>query len=224
MFMAAPDNIGYDTTGHKTYRVLPLEETKHTKVELHQCDLFDMEVVFERARDGNGAIGWQEKLRRIRPNLAFLGNSGNSRSVQGNSCYEREIQQATSNGFAIQLKDIRRRADVNYAALTGNVARLLARPVWPLMDLGSLLSMVQYGCSERASREPAGTPIIRMNNLQEQGLDLSDLKYVVLSPSELSRWKLFPEIFLLIELTAKSLLASAKYSIGAMESGFLHLI
>ncbi|HVF57705.1 MAG TPA: restriction endonuclease subunit S [Pyrinomonadaceae bacterium] len=40
--------------------------------------------------------------------------------------------------------------------------------------------MVQYGISERATVEPIGTPMLRMNNLQANGWDLKDLKYIQL--------------------------------------------
>lgn len=50
--------------------------------------------------------------------------------------------------------------------------------------LGSLLTLVQYGSSQKADRTGRGTPIIRMNNIVDGVFDLSDLKYVQLSNSE----------------------------------------
>jgi len=49
---------------------------------------------------------------------------------------------------------------------------------------------LQYGCSQRASAEPIGIPILRMNNLQKDGWDFSDLKYVGITDVELARWRL----------------------------------
>ena len=49
---------------------------------------------------------------------------------------------------------------------------------------------MQYGCSQRATNEPIGVPILRMNNLQADGWDFSDLKYVEITDDELTRWRL----------------------------------
>lgn len=49
--------------------------------------------------------------------------------------------------------------------------------------------MVQYGCSALASAEPKGWPIIRMNNLQKEGWDFSDLKYFVPSDDEAASYR-----------------------------------
>lgn len=77
---------------------------------------------------------------------------------------------------------IRDRADVGFAASALECARLFASPKYPLRKLGELCALVQYGCSALASAEPKGWPIIRMNNLQQEGWDFSDLKYY--APSE----------------------------------------
>jgi len=56
--------------------------------------------------------------------------------------------------------------------------------------LGSLTKLIQYGTSRRATSEPAGVPVLRIPNLQIDGWDLSDLKYLQLSPEELSTYRL----------------------------------
>ncbi|MDQ3812921.1 MAG: N-6 DNA methylase [Armatimonadota bacterium] len=48
IFMAAPENIGYDATGRKTYKVIASREEGDIKVEIRRTDLFDVEVTFER--------------------------------------------------------------------------------------------------------------------------------------------------------------------------------
>jgi type I restriction enzyme S subunit len=53
-----------------------------------------------------------------------------------------------------------------------------------------LVTVVQYGTSALASEEEAGFPILRMNNLQNDGWDLSDLKYIELSDSEADTYRL----------------------------------
>jgi type I restriction enzyme M protein len=74
IFMAAPANIGYDATGRKTFKVTVTKENGKRKVEVHGCDLFDTEVMFEKAPPpGTGVEEWQEKTRRVLPGAGVLG-------------------------------------------------------------------------------------------------------------------------------------------------------
>lgn len=50
--------------------------------------------------------------------------------------------------------------------------------------------MLQYGCSTRATEDPIGYRMLRMNNLQNDGWHFDDLKYVELTDSEFARWRL----------------------------------
>ena len=84
--------------------------------------------------------------------------------------------------FAVRRGKIRERADVNYWRSSNGYEELYSQPKFPLVALRELVTLVQYGTSERAEVEPIGTPILRMNNLQASGWDLSDLKYVRLEP------------------------------------------
>ena len=70
------------------------------------------------------------------------------------------------------------RLDVNYNLLGGSVENRLARAVFPIVTIGSLAKRLQYGCSKRAHFEPVGLPILRMSNMQPNGWDLTELKYV----------------------------------------------
>jgi restriction endonuclease S subunit len=65
-----------------------------------------------------------------------------------------------------------------------------AHPHFDLVPLGSLTKIVQYGTSERCTSEPTGVPVLRIPNLQADGWDLSDLKYLPLTPEELSTYRL----------------------------------
>jgi type I restriction enzyme S subunit len=56
----------------------------------------------------------------------------------------------------------------------------LTRGKYRVVELGSILTMVQYGTSEKANTSGQGVPVIRMNNIVEGRLDLSDLKHVKL--------------------------------------------
>lgn len=52
------------------------------------------------------------------------------------------------------------------------------------VPLGSMLNMVQYGTSTKANTAGKGTPIIRMNNIKDGRIDISDLKHIELPASE----------------------------------------
>jgi len=65
----------------------------------------------------------------------------------------------------------------NQTALTGmDITRGLFSPV----PLDSILQLVQYGTSEKANTHGHGVPVLRINNIKDQSLILSDLKHVVL--------------------------------------------
>jgi hypothetical protein len=72
------------------------------------------------------------------------------------------------------------------------------------------VSVVQYGCSKLAKAEPLGTPILRMNNLQADGWDLSDLKWVELSESELEAYLLKPNDLLFNRTNSKELVGKCE--------------
>jgi type I restriction enzyme S subunit len=49
---------------------------------------------------------------------------------------------------------------------------------WCDYRLSDLVNEIRYGTSEKAHVEPSGTPILRMGNIQNGRLDLTDLKYL----------------------------------------------
>lgn len=51
---------------------------------------------------------------------------------------------------------------------------------FPVVELGSILEMVQYGTSEKANTTEKGTPVLRMNNIKDGYLDFSNLKHISL--------------------------------------------
>ena len=57
----------------------------------------------------------------------------------------------------------------------------LRKGKYPVVGLGSILELVQYGTSEKANITQNGTPVLRMNNIKDGALDYSDLKHVELS-------------------------------------------
>ena len=60
----------------------------------------------------------------------------------------------------------------------------------PVVRLGDIATLVQYGSSALAHVEPTGYPMLRMNNLQDDGWDLRDIKFVEMSPLESERYRL----------------------------------
>ncbi|MBC8492952.1 MAG: restriction endonuclease subunit S [Chloroflexi bacterium] len=58
--------------------------------------------------------------------------------------------------------------------------------------LGDVLVRVQYGTSQRADEDSGGVPVLRMGNVQDGCLDLTDLKYVRLLDAELEKFRLEP--------------------------------
>lgn len=93
-----------------------------------------------------------------------------------------------TSAFAVRLGDLTGRLDANFAL----AARPLHRARWDVRALGEIATLVEYGSSTLATVEPVGTPMLRMNNIREEGWDLSDLKYVQFSPEELARYRLSP--------------------------------
>src|SRR4030042_5993691 len=55
---------------------------------------------------------------------------------------------------------------------------------YPIVELGSIVEMIQYGTSEKANISGIGTPIIRMNNIIDGVLNLSALKHIQLHEAE----------------------------------------
>lgn len=69
IFMAIAENIGYDATGRKTFKVVRQEFSadKKTRIETHRCDLFDMKVQMELAEvpDKPNQFEWVERHREV---------------------------------------------------------------------------------------------------------------------------------------------------------------
>lgn len=65
-------------------------------------------------------------------------------------------------------------------------------PRWPLVRLGDLTNASRYGTSRRAQSQPNGVPILRMGNIVDGYLDISDLKYVELPDEQKTKYLLFP--------------------------------
>ena len=65
-------------------------------------------------------------------------------------------------------------------------------PRWPIVRLGDLTISSKYGTSVKAGLEPVGTPILRMGNIVDGYLDVSNLKYVDLPVEQRRKYLLSP--------------------------------
>lgn len=61
---------------------------------------------------------------------------------------------------------------------------------YQLIKLRELLNSCQYGLSEKSSKEPIGYPMLRMNNIHNSTLDISDLKYINIDEKTFQKYKL----------------------------------
>lgn len=59
-----------------------------------------------------------------------------------------------------------------------------------VVSLGDILTRAQYGSSSKANTHGDGVPILRMGNIQNGHLDVSDLKHINLSEKELAKYRL----------------------------------
>ncbi len=80
--------------------------------------------------------------------------------------------------FAARWKDFERWSVSYNQAILGSVD--ISRGKYPVVELENMLSMVQYGSSEKANDKGIGTPILRINNIKKGILDLLNLKHVSL--------------------------------------------
>lgn len=73
IFMASAENIGYDATGRKTFKIISdvvvdLSPDYQGRSQLHRCDLYDEKVIFEME-----AGEWIERRREVVPDTGIVG-------------------------------------------------------------------------------------------------------------------------------------------------------
>lgn len=107
--------------------------------------------------------------------------------------------------FSARLGDVRQRLDPSFARASTVFRERYDDVRFPLVSLGAIATRIQYGTSKRAHAEPSGVPVLRMSNLQEDGFDLSDLKYVHLPPDDIETFRLRPGDILFNRTNSKEL-------------------
>jgi hypothetical protein len=100
------------------------------------------------------------------------------------------VELSEASCFGVTRGEICGRIDPNFWRLTPIFRERFSCPRYPVVPLGSVVALVQYGCSSLATEEPVGLPMIRMNNLQNDGWDLRDLKYIAMTEGEAARYRL----------------------------------
>lgn len=69
---------------------------------------------------------------------------------------------------------------------------------YPVVELGSILELVQYGTSEKANTKGKGTPILRIKNIKAGSIDVSELKHISLIKKNLEGLRLVDGDILII--------------------------
>ncbi len=73
IFMAQAENIGYDATGRKTFKVTLESETPEVvRVERQSCDLFDYRVYYEWSTANPKRPVWSERHREVIPETGIV--------------------------------------------------------------------------------------------------------------------------------------------------------
>ncbi len=58
---------------------------------------------------------------------------------------------------------------------------------YPTFEIGKFIKFLQYGISEKANTESKGTVVVRMNNIQDGKLDISNIKHFDFDSSNLTK-------------------------------------
>ena len=81
----------------------------------------------------------------------------------------------------------------------------LSRGHFPVVPLGTILDLVQYGTSEKANTRGQGVPVIRMNNIVDGILDLTNLKHIELRDGDRQKLTLYDGDILFNRTNSKEL-------------------
>jgi type I restriction enzyme S subunit len=159
-------------SGRKRVQPSDLEE-----IEVPLPSLPVQEVIVRRWQEGQDAVGKaRQAVAKIEKDIltGFFKSLG----------LEPPKAADTPKAFAVWWKDfLRWSVSYNQAALSSID---FSRGKYPVVDLGTVLSLVQYGTSEKANPAGKGTPVLRINNIKEGTIDLSALKHIALAKKPLA--------------------------------------
>lgn len=109
---------------------------------------------------------------------------------------EEEIAALIMNRLGVHLKTTAKKKGISFAKFSFidrwaadyifNVSSIkgIAESKYPVQKVRSFLLSYQYGLSEKASEEPIGIPMLRMNNIVNSELSFEDLKYIKLTEKQ----------------------------------------
>lgn len=63
----------------------------------------------------------------------------------------------------------------------------VANDAWGMVCIGEIITDIRYGTAKKCGYEPSGTPVLRIPNVGENGIDITDLKYTELTESEIEK-------------------------------------
>ena len=93
-------------------------------------------------------------------------------------------QLAMPRAFAVFWEDFRRWG-VRFNQLSQGGADI-TQGKYPVVELDSILDLVQYGTSEKANSTGKGVPVLRIGNIKNRALDVTDLKHIPLPAKALT--------------------------------------
>ena len=141
----------------------PLKEQKDIIIRWHKAQT---EIAAARAR---------MKKRKAAIDAGFFSDLG----------LRSPAQAPMAKSFAVWWQDfLRWGVGFNYLYQSGAD---LTRGKYEVIGLGSVLELVQYGTSEKANANNGGVAVIRMNNILDGELDLSNLKHLRLPDKEMNK-------------------------------------
>ena len=100
---------------------------------------------------------------------------------------------------------------------------------WVWATVGQLSSRIQYGTSAKAKADSSGPPVLRMGNIQDGNLDLTDLKYLPREHPETQKTLLTPGDLLFnrtnsAELVGKSAVYKTSHPTASFASYLIRVI
>ena len=156
-------NLTFDLLGTLEIPLPPLAEQKAIVAR------------WRKAQDEIAAARERVKKRKAAIDVRFFADLGLRSPAQG----------SMPKAFAVWWQDfLRWGVGFNYLYQSGAD---LTRGKYPVVDLDSLLELVQYGTSEKANKNNDGVAVIRMNNILDGELNLGNLKHLRLSKNEMGK-------------------------------------
>ncbi len=157
------------------------EGRKEVKLDFFEKELIPLpplaqqKVIVDRWRNAQAEIAAARervRMRQIAIEDRFLSDLEMNRPAEG----------SMPRGFTVWWKDLLRwGVGFNYLNQTGAD---LTRGKYPVVRLDTVLELIQYGTNKKASTGAEGVAVIRMNNIVDGELNLTNLKYMRLPRGE----------------------------------------